>query len=142
MRTKNYFCSSDVPTPPEEVDVTDIFATSCVVSWKQCKDEGGSPVTKYIIERLDMSLKAQWDSVGEVPPGEKLVFKVEDLVAKKQYKFRIRAVNKIGSSEPALFGKPVLAKDPWGKFHCLQIFNFTSTKICRTIITIFSFHFR
>lgn len=63
----------------------------------------------------DLSLKAGWDNVGEVPSGQPLSYKVEDLVAKKTYKFRIRAVNKIGSSEPGLFGKPVLAKDPWGK---------------------------
>lgn len=53
--------------------------------------------------------------MGEVPLGEPLKYKVDDLIAKKTYKFRIRAVNKIGSSEPGLFGKPVLAKDPWGK---------------------------
>lgn len=58
---------------------------------------------------------AQWESVGEVPAGGATKFKVEGLTPKKEYKFRIRAVNKLGSSEPALFGKPVLAKDPWGK---------------------------
>lgn len=53
--------------------------------------------------------------MGEVPQGQPTKYKVEDLIAKKTYKFRIRAVNKIGPSEPGLFGKPVLAKDPWGK---------------------------
>lgn len=62
----------------------------------------------------DLSLKAGWDNVAEVEQGQALKHKVEDLVAKKTYKFRIRAVNKIGSSEPGLFAKPVLAKDPWG----------------------------
>lgn len=62
-----------------------------------------------------MSLKAGWDNVAEVEQGKPLKHKVEDLIAKKTYKFRIRAVNKIGSSEPGLFAKPVLAKDPWGK---------------------------
>ncbi|XP_011700590.1 PREDICTED: twitchin isoform X1 [Wasmannia auropunctata] len=103
----------DVPSAPYDVEVNEIFQNSCVVSFKPSKDDGGAPITKYVIERLDLSLKAQWDSVGEVMPGEKCVYKVEDLVAKKEYKFRIRAVNKLGSSEPALFGKPVLAKDPW-----------------------------
>ena len=105
----------DVPSAPTDVDVTEVFATSCVVSFKPSSDDGGSPIIKYVIERLDMSLKSQWDSVGEVMPGEKCSYKVEDLIAKKQYKFRILAVNKLGNSEPALFGKPVLAKDPWGK---------------------------
>lgn len=60
---------------------------------------------------------AGWESVGEVKAGTPTAFKVEGLTPKKQYKFRIRAVNKLGSSEPALFAKPVLAKDPWGKLH-------------------------
>lgn len=111
-----YLFSADVPSSPTDVEVNEIFHDSCVVSFKPSKDDGGSPITKYIIERLDLSLKAQWDNVGEVMPGEKCVYKVTDLVAKKEYKFRIRAVNKLGSSEPAMFAKPVLAKDPWGKF--------------------------
>lgn len=96
--------------------MTEVFATSCVVTFKASKDDGGSPITKYVIERLDLSLKSQWDSVGEVQPGDKLLYKIEDLITKKEYKFRVRAVNKLGSSEPAMFGKPVLAKDPWGEY--------------------------
>ncbi|KAG7296952.1 hypothetical protein JYU34_019859, partial [Plutella xylostella] len=102
-----------VPTPPQDVEVAEVFQTSCVVTWKAPQDDGGSGIIKYVIERQDLSLKAGWDNVGEVPFGQPLKHKVEDLVAKKTYKFRIRAVNKIGSSEPGLFGKPVLAKDPW-----------------------------
>lgn len=103
------------PTPPLDVTVTEVFQTSCVVGWKTPTDDGGTPLVKYIIERQDMSLKAGWDNVAEVLFGQPLSFKVEDLIPKKTYKFRIRAVNKVGSSEPGLFGKPVLAKDPWGK---------------------------
>ncbi|KAM3957310.1 projectin protein bent isoform 8-T9 [Aphomia sociella] len=102
-----------VPTPPQDVEVSEIFQTSCVVAWKTPQDDGGSPLVKYVIERQDLSLKAGWDNVAEVPHGQPTKIKVDDLIAKKTYKFRIRAVNKVGSSEPGLFGKPVLAKDPW-----------------------------
>lgn len=74
----------------------------------------------FFLFSQDLSLKAGWDNVAEVPLGQPTKFKVDDLVAKKTYKFRIRAVNKIGSSEPGLFAKPVLAKDPWGKFNDAQ----------------------
>lgn len=103
----------DVPQPPQDVNVKDIFETSCVCEWKAPTDDGGAPITKYVVERQDMSLKAGWDNVGEVAGGSPTSFKVDDLIPKKTYKFRIRAVNKIGTSEPALFGKPVLAKNPW-----------------------------
>lgn len=114
-----------MPAPPTDVDVTEIFQDSCVVSFKPSKDDGGSPITQYVVERLDLSKKAQWDSVGEVMPGEKCVYKVKDLVAKKEYKFRIRAVNKLGSSEPAMFAKPVLAKDPWGTYEIIHFKSVT-----------------
>lgn len=55
-----------------------------------------------------------WHIAGEAP-GTDTVYNVTELVTKKEYKFRIRAVNKIGSSEPTLYGKAILAKDPWGK---------------------------
>lgn len=39
------------PTPPQDVEVNEVFQTSCVVSWKVPKDDGGSPIVKYVIER-------------------------------------------------------------------------------------------
>lgn len=103
----------DVPNSPEDVDVKDVFEKSCVVEWKPPKEDGGAPIQKYVIERQDLSLKKGFESVGEVPANQPNTFKVEDLTPKKTYKFRIRAVNKIGPSEPALFKSTILAKDPW-----------------------------
>lgn len=40
-----------VPTPPQEVQVSEVFQTSCVVAWKTPQDDGGSPIVKYVIER-------------------------------------------------------------------------------------------
>lgn len=54
----------DVPAPPEDVDVTDVFQTSCVVSWKLPKDDGGSPLLHYLIERNDISLKCKTYQYG------------------------------------------------------------------------------
>lgn len=103
----------DVPTVPQDLDVHDIFETSCIVDWKPPTDDGGAPIQKYVIERQDLGLKAGWENVGEVPGTSPTTFKVEGLTPKKTYKLRIRAVNKLGSSEPATFAKPILAKNPW-----------------------------
>lgn len=69
--------------------------------------------------RSDLAFSAKWDNVGQVDVDDDLIYKVEGLTPKKTYKFRIRAVNKLGPSEPATFGKPVLAKDPWGTYSWL-----------------------
>lgn len=49
----------DVPSPPQDLDVTDVYATSCVVKWKTPKDDGGSPLIQYVIERQDLSVKGK-----------------------------------------------------------------------------------
>lgn len=103
----------DVPQPPEDVDCKDVFQTSCTVKWKAPKDDGGAPIIKYLVERQDLGMKAGWDVVAEIEGDKPKVAKLTDLVHKRIYKFRVRAVNKIGASEPAMFGQQILAKDPW-----------------------------
>jgi len=103
----------DVPQPPQDVDITDVYQTSCVVSFNPPSDDGGTPITKYVIERQDLSKKHGWESVAEVLPSEPCLKKIDDLIPKKQYRFRIRAVNAIGQSDPATFKNTILAKDPW-----------------------------
>lgn len=108
----NIICQ-DVPQPPRDVDVINVYQTSCDVKFKASEDDGGSPITKYVIERQDLSKKQGWEPIAEVLPAESLLKKIEDLVPKKQYRFRIRAVNKLGLSDPATFKNTILAKDPW-----------------------------
>lgn len=55
-----------------------------------------------------------WQNTGEVKADAPLVLDVTDLTTKKEYKFRVKAVSKIGPSEPTPLAKTVLAKDPWG----------------------------
>lgn len=44
------------PCAPEgPLAVSDITAESCKLTWKQPKDCGGSPVTHYIVEKMDTS---------------------------------------------------------------------------------------
>ena len=42
-------------------------------------------------------------------------FKVEGLTPKKKYKFRVRAVNKEGESEPLETDEAIEARNPYGK---------------------------
>ena len=72
-------------------------------------------MTHYLIEQMDASSgRGQWKEVGDVLAGSHS-YKVQHLEEKNKYKFRIRALNKIGKSEPADLQETVLAKDPWGK---------------------------
>lgn len=44
------------PTAPQDVEVSEVFQTSCVVAWKTPQDDGGSPIIKYVIERQVISV--------------------------------------------------------------------------------------
>ena len=69
-----------------------------------------------ILTEITLLYLGGWNPVGESPADQPLSFKCDGLINKKEYKFRIVAVNKMGHSEPCLYPKIVLAKDPWGKF--------------------------
>ncbi|CAG0918476.1 unnamed protein product [Notodromas monacha] len=104
----------DVPEPPESLDIQDIFQDRATITWKAPKSDGGSPIIRYLVERQDLGVKGGWHTLHEVPFGEPTKFTCTDLANKKEYKFRIKAVNKLGESEPITHPKVVLAKDPWG----------------------------
>ena len=101
-----------MPSPPQQVSVSEIFSDSCLLSWSPPEDDGGSPVTHYVIERKHLDSKDSWTEVGEVKADIKS-YKVENLQEKNKYRFRVRALNKIGMSDPAELSDTVTAKDPW-----------------------------
>lgn len=45
---------ADKPSPPQApLDISDITPETCALSWKPPFDDGGSPVTNYIVEKFD-----------------------------------------------------------------------------------------
>ena len=103
---------SDVPGPPQNIRVSDIFSTNCTLSWTEPEDDGGSPITQYLLEYKNLDKKEKWTSLGQVSADVKS-FKAENLVEKSKYRFRLRAVNKVGPSEPAELADTVIPRDPW-----------------------------
>ncbi|GIY57128.1 twitchin [Caerostris extrusa] len=101
----------DVPTPPEgPLEVFDVYRDRCKLAWKPCKDTGGIPLTHYLVERQDLGARGGWAEVGTTQDTK---FDVTDLTPKKEYKFRIRAINEKGSSQPLVAPKTTFAKDPY-----------------------------
>lgn len=44
----------DKPSPPlGPLDVSDITPETCSISWRPPADDGGSPITNYVVEKLD-----------------------------------------------------------------------------------------
>jgi len=110
----------DKPTPPRNVTVSDVFYDNCIVHWKEPADDGGCPITHYIVEAIDMTeagdtseKSAEWYVVGDTPSGNERQFYCPNLRHRHTYKFRVRAVNRLGKSDPAALANGVLIKDPW-----------------------------
>ncbi|XP_078483134.1 twitchin-like [Ciona intestinalis] len=81
-----------------------IDAKEVSMSWKAPdeKDNGGSPITGYIIER-SLAGKNKWEKVGEAKPAT-TKFKCPKCEPGEKYVFRVKAVNEQGESEPAVSG--------------------------------------
>nr|CAD7456920.1 unnamed protein product [Timema tahoe] len=78
----------DKPLPPQgPLEVSDITPETCSLSWRPPLDDGGSPITNYVVEKLDPSTGPN-----------------------KKYTFRIRAENQYGLSDPLDLDQPITAK--------------------------------
>ncbi|XP_061641108.1 LOW QUALITY PROTEIN: immunoglobulin-like and fibronectin type III domain-containing protein 1 [Phyllopteryx taeniolatus] len=88
----------DKPTPPQgPVDIMESSVTSVEFKWKPPKDDGGCPVTNYIIERQQVG-RNKWFNLGEIS-GSSTVYKDSDVDPGRRYCYRIRARNSEGVSD-------------------------------------------
>ena len=96
----------------------EIRAEHIKIKWKKPEDAGGSPLTGYVIEKMDMDT-GRWVAAGEVGPNDE-TFTATGLTPKKKYKFRVKAVNKEGESEALEADEAIMARNPYGNilFDC------------------------
>uniref|UniRef100_A0A8C9S7J5 Immunoglobulin like and fibronectin type III domain containing 1, tandem duplicate 2 n=1 Tax=Scleropages formosus TaxID=113540 RepID=A0A8C9S7J5_SCLFO len=87
----------DKPTPPQgPVEVIESSAKCIEIKWRQPKDDGGSPVTHYILERQQVG-RSCWKHLEEIPG--KPTYKDTDVDHGRKYCYRIRAKSAEGVSE-------------------------------------------
>ena len=88
------------PSPPREPNVNYITATSCEISYKAPLNDGGSPILAYIIE-------CQYkNSPGWIQKGvsKELKYTVINMKENSTTRFRIKAINRVGESDPVETG--------------------------------------
>jgi hypothetical protein len=101
----------DRPGPPgKPVDAYDITPETCSLSWRPPADDGGSSVTNYVIDRLDVSA-GYWTKICSFVRG--LHYDVIGLEPNKKYRFRVRAENQYGLSDAAEMDDDITAKFPF-----------------------------
>jgi Immunoglobulin I-set domain/Fibronectin type III domain len=91
------------------IEVSDVNKHGCKLKWQKPEDDGGCPIDYYEIEKLD-PLTGQWLPCGKSSTPECTVTGLQE---GKPYKFRVKAVNKEGESEPLETEKAIIAKNPF-----------------------------
>ena len=112
------------PSSPRKLKVSDVTKDSACLSWDSPKSDGGSPVTRYVVEKRQ-------DSSGEFVEalsvdGSTCSVKVDGLSPDCSYEFRVFAQNEAGSSEsPAEMKTPVTTVKAIGNvsFHFVYSLN-------------------
>lgn len=103
----------DQPGPPQgPLEMSNVTMQSVTLSWRPPKDDGGSRIVNYIIEKkgdVDMRWKAVTDE-----NILNLTYTVKGLKVSKEYMFRVRAQNQFGISEP-LEGHEITSIDQFGE---------------------------
>ncbi|XP_057620102.1 myosin light chain kinase, smooth muscle isoform X2 [Chionomys nivalis] len=88
----------DKPDPPAGTPcASDIRSSSLTLSWYGSSYDGGSAVQSYNVEIWDTEDK-MWK---ELATCRSTSYNVQDLLPDREYKFRVRAVNVYGTSEPS-----------------------------------------
>ena len=100
---------SDPPGPPIDVAANDITVSSCVITWNEPENDGGSPITGYYVEKFTGT---RWSKVNK-KPVTKLKLAIDDLMEKSDCEFRVCAENEAGIGKPSETTGRFIAKNPF-----------------------------
>lgn len=95
---QNVVFVTDRPGPPEgPVETVETTSSIIEIKWSPPKDDGGSAVTNYIIERQQAG-QSLWTKLGDVS-ADKTSFRDRNVTHGKKYNYRIYAENPEGLSD-------------------------------------------
>ncbi|KAM5269905.1 myomesin-3 isoform 1-T1 [Hipposideros larvatus] len=97
------------PGSPLNVRCLDVNRDCLILTWTPPSDTRGSPITGYSIE-LCQGESEQWVPCHEAPGGT-CRCPIQGLIEGQSYRFRVRALNKAGSSVPSKASEPVVMGD-------------------------------
>ncbi|NWX35009.1 MYOM3 protein, partial [Notiomystis cincta] len=96
-----------IPLPPTNVHASEVREDYVALAWDEPDPRGREPLNYYVEKSLAGS--TSWQMVNLEMPASSPRFALFDLVKGKSFRFRVRAVNKYGISEPSLPSPPVTA---------------------------------
>ena len=100
------------PDAPRSVKVSDLTKRSVKLSWDAPRNDGGSKIKGYLVERRTQ-YSSRWSKVNKTLVKD-TELDVTDLLEGEEYEFRISAVNEAGSGTSSEPTPAITAKDPYG----------------------------
>lgn len=108
-----YVLFSDKPAMPEgPIKLEALLKNSVIISWKPPKDDGGSMITNYIVERREDKEGDEWQLVSSSITGTSC--RIPNLVENAGYHFRVSAQNRYGNSDALETPNPILIQSQLG----------------------------
>lgn len=102
------------PSPPEKPMAIDKTKNSVTLSWEPPKDCGRGKILGYLLE-YQKAGEEEWIQVNQTPEScPETTFKIVSLKEGLLYRFRVKAVNAAGESDPANVPEPVRTEDRLG----------------------------
>lgn len=82
--SKVFTVTTDRPLPPRNVVVSNIKAESCYLHWDAPLDNGGSELTNYIVEKMEvMKDEPELEEGQEAPPEPQWVEVTNTIIDRK-----------------------------------------------------------
>jgi len=116
------------PNAPEPPVVSEIHATSCTVIYQPPRDDGGAPVTGYILERRTPGPDSKWIRVNDTPVTD-LHYTIDNLTPATEYEFRVAAVNKKRRSMFSVMSWKVLTVEKPDRPGLPEVIDVTGTSV-------------
>jgi len=99
----------DVPLKPRNLNPEEIRAEHVKLSWDPPQDDGGTPITGYLVRYMDID-SGEWATACTTSSCNATA---KGLKPGHLYQFEVSAINKEGQSEPILTTDPILAENPY-----------------------------
>uniref|UniRef100_A0A3Q3FAR9 Myosin-binding protein C, fast-type n=1 Tax=Labrus bergylta TaxID=56723 RepID=A0A3Q3FAR9_9LABR len=134
----------DLPGPPQNVKVTEVWGFNAALEWDPPKDNGNCEITGYTIQKADMKTK-EWFTVYD--HNRRTNCTASDLIMGNKYMFRIFSENLCGLSEEARMSKNTavitktgleIKRNPYIEKDVSCVPKFTQPLVDRTVVAGYS----
>ena len=100
------FFTAAPPGSPEDLQYLNLDQKSVTLQWRKPKNDGGAPITAYIIEKRE-GKGGSWRKIDDTDSATQFCV-IEELLEGFEYYFRVCAKNSGGLGEPAEMKTPVV----------------------------------